>query len=332
MSTTVVRTADSWWHVSPDGGARAIPTSADTTAELLADRDAVGAAARMPASVQVGDLDLVSPVTAPCRVMAQLANYVSHVRESGMNPETVPLTFFRKASGSITGPEGDVVRPRHVRLLDYEVEIGLVIGRTLPVGTTVTEANVADYVAGLVLTNDVSARDVQLPKTQFYEAKSYPTFTPVGPRLVLLDSGDFAPFRDLRLRLQVSGEPRQDSTVADMIHQPAQALATLAGFQRLDPGDLVLTGTPGGTALRAPPKPVELIGGLLPPAVKWKIFFARQAKNRKYLRDGDLLELHAGTPDGVLDLGTQRCRVRDGTGPAEVAAAGVEAAGSPAAY
>ncbi len=77
---------------------------------------------------------MVSPVTAPCRVVAQMTNFASHARDVGMNPDTVPLTFFRKSSGSISGPYDDVVRPGHVRLLDYEVEIGLVIGREMPVG------------------------------------------------------------------------------------------------------------------------------------------------------------------------------------------------------
>ena len=149
-----------------------------------------------------------------------------------------------------------MIRPAHVRLLDYEVEIGLVIGREMPVGTTITEDNLADYVAGLVVTNDISARDVQLPKTQFYEAKSYPTFTPVGPALVLLDADELKRFTDLRLRLWVNGELRQNMTVADMIYQPVQTLQALTRFQRLDPGDLLLTGTPVGTALSAPPKPV----------------------------------------------------------------------------
>ncbi len=76
----------------------------------------------------------------------------------------------------------------------------------MPVGTDVTEDNLADYVAGLVVTNDVSARDVQLPKTQFYESKSYPTFTPVGPALVLLDADELKRFGDLRLQLWVNGE------------------------------------------------------------------------------------------------------------------------------
>src|SRR6185503_1380221 len=172
------------------------------------------------------------------------------------------------------------------------VEIGLVIGRELPVGTEVTEANLADYVAGLVVTNDVSARDIQLPQTQFYEAKSYPTFTPVGPALVLLTADELKRFGDLRLELRVSGEIRQNMLVdGDMIYKPLQALQSLARFQHLAPGDLVLTGTPVGTALSAPPKPLEIIGSLLPPAVKWKAFFRRQAGNPKYLQHGDVLEL-----------------------------------------
>ena len=87
------------------------------------------------------------------------------------------------------------------------------IGRDVPVGTTITADNLADYVCGLVVTNDVSARDVQLTKTQFYESKSYPTFTPVGPALVLLDAEELNRFGELRLQLRVNGELRQDSTV-----------------------------------------------------------------------------------------------------------------------
>lgn len=311
MSTTVMRSAAGWWAVTRQGGVAPIRTDAVTTAQLLGDRAAVDAAAAGAPTATIDALDLLAPVTAPCRVVAQMTNYVSHVKDSGMNPATVPLTFFRKASGSITGPQGEVQRPAHVRLLDYEVEIGLVIGRALPVGTEVDVADAARYIAGLVVTNDVSARDVQLPKTQFYEAKSYPTFTPVGPRLVLLDDGEFERFADLRLTLRVNGETRQDSTVADMIYSPAQALRTLAGFQQLDPGDLVLTGTPGGTALKAPPKPVELVGALLPPALKWKIFFRGQGRNPRYLQPGDVVEAEVRTPDGALDLGTQRVVVRD---------------------
>jgi 2-keto-4-pentenoate hydratase/2-oxohepta-3-ene-1,7-dioic acid hydratase in catechol pathway len=240
-----------------------------------------------------------------------MTNYASHVEDAGRDPAATPLAFFRKASGSISGPFDDIVKPDHVRLLDYEVEIGLVLGREMPVGTTITEANLADYVCGLVVTNDVSARDVQLTKTQFYEAKSYPTFTPVGPALVLLDADELKRFGDLRVRLRVNGEVRQDMLVeGDMIYPPVQALQALSRFQRLDPGDLVLTGTPVGTAISAPPKPVEMIGSLLPDQLKWRVFFSRQAKNRKYLRHGDIVEAEVATDDGAIELGVQRTVVK----------------------
>jgi 2-keto-4-pentenoate hydratase/2-oxohepta-3-ene-1,7-dioic acid hydratase in catechol pathway len=244
MTVSILRTADAWWVQTPTGAAR-VTTTANTTRQLLADRTAIEAAAHSSDTVPVESLRLRSPLTAPCRVVAQLTNYASHVTDAGRDPATTPLAFFRKASGSISGPFDDIIKPGHVRLLDYEVEIGLVIGRDMPVGTTITEANLPDYVCGLVVANDVSARDVQLTKTQFYEAKSYPTFTPAGPALVLLDGDELLRFGDLRLRLRVNGEIRQNSLVeGDIIYRPAQALQALSRFQRLDAGDLVLTGTP----------------------------------------------------------------------------------------
>jgi 2-keto-4-pentenoate hydratase/2-oxohepta-3-ene-1,7-dioic acid hydratase in catechol pathway len=309
MNTSVVRTAEGWWVLTSTGAAK-IDTTAQSTGELLADRQAIATAADRTETVPADGLTPLSPVTAPCRVVAQMTNFVSHVVDAGMNPKTVPLTFFRKTSGSISGPVDDIVKPAHVRLLDYEVEIGLVIGRDMPVGSAITQANLHEYVTGLVITNDVSARDVQLSKTQFFEAKSYPTFTPVGPRLVLLDAEDLRRFTDLRLQLWVNGEIRQNMTVADMIYPPLQTLQALSRFQHLQPGDIVLTGTPVGTALSAPPKPVEMIGALLPAELKWKIFFNRQAGNPKYLADGDVVELAVATDDGSIDLGRQRTVVR----------------------
>jgi 2-keto-4-pentenoate hydratase/2-oxohepta-3-ene-1,7-dioic acid hydratase in catechol pathway len=310
VTVSVLRTVDAWW-VQTATGATKITTHATSTGELLADRAAIEAATHGSDTVPVDSLELVSPVTKPCRVVAQMTNYASHVKDAGMNPETIPLTFFRKSSASITGPFDDIAKPPHVRFLDYEVEIGLVVGRDIPVGTSVSEANLSDFVAGLVVTNDVSARDIQLPQTQFYEAKSYPTFTPVGPVLVLLDAGELKRFGDLRLRLRVNGELRQDRLVeGDMLYKPVQALQSLARFQDLAAGDVILTGTPVGTALSAPPKPIEIIGSLLPPAVKWKAFFKRQANNPKYLHDGDVVEATIATDDGAIDLGAQRNRVR----------------------
>jgi 2-keto-4-pentenoate hydratase/2-oxohepta-3-ene-1,7-dioic acid hydratase in catechol pathway len=306
MTVTILRSADGWW-VQTSSGAAKIETTASTTAELLADRTAIDTAARSSDTVPVNSLTLVSPVTTPCRVVAQMTNYASHVEDAGMNPKTIPLAFFRKASGSVSGPYDDVVKPGHVKFLDYELEIGLVVGRDLPVGSEITEANLAEYVAGLVVTNDISARDVQMTKTQFYESKSYPTFTPVGPALVLLDADELRRFGDLRLRLRVNGEVRQDATVdGDMIYRPVQAFQALTRFQRLDAGDLVMTGTPVGTALSAPAKPIVTLMSLLPPSIKWNLFFKAQASNPKYLNGGDVIEATVATDDGAIDLGTQR--------------------------
>jgi 2-keto-4-pentenoate hydratase/2-oxohepta-3-ene-1,7-dioic acid hydratase in catechol pathway len=314
MSANLARTADGWWVVTP-AGLKRLALPAATTAELLASRaaleKAIGAAQAAAAAapqdaVPAESVELLSPVTAPARVVAQAVNYRSHALDSGMDPDTIPPVFFRKASHSLTGPTGDILRPAGAAFLDYEVELGLVIGADLPVGTTVTGENLARYVAALVVTNDVSARQIQLTKTQFYESKSYPTFTPAGPWLTLVDAADLAELDSLRLTLAVNGQIRQDSTAADMIVRPAQALTLLARFQPMAPGDLLLTGTPGGTALKAPAKAAEKLAGLLPPATRWKLFFRREARNPRYLHDGDVITATIASPDGRLNLGTQR--------------------------
>jgi 2-keto-4-pentenoate hydratase/2-oxohepta-3-ene-1,7-dioic acid hydratase in catechol pathway len=314
MSAQLARTADGWWLVTPAGLVR-LGLAASTTAQLLADRAALDEAVRAAQAVAAAapreavpaeSLELLAPVTAPARVIAQMVNYRSHALDSGMDPHAVPPAFFRKTSHSLTGPAGDIIRPDGVGFLDYEVELGLVIGSGLPVGSAVTQDSLARCVAALVTANDVSARQIQLTKTQFYEAKSYPTFTPVGPWLTLVNAADLARLDSLRLTLSVNGQVRQDSTVADMIVRPAEALTLLSRFQPLAPGDLLLTGTPGGTALRAPGKVAGMLAGLLPPVTKWKLFFSREARNPRYLHDGDVVTARIATADGWLDLGTQR--------------------------
>ncbi|OBI19006.1 fumarylacetoacetase [Mycobacterium sp. E2327] len=302
MTISILRTADAWWVQTPNGAAR-IRTDATTTAGVLADRRAIDDAAHSTDTVPVANLALVSPITTPCRLVAQATNYASHVRDVGRDPAKTPLTFFRKASGSVTGPFDDIIKPPHVKLLDYELEIGLLIGREIPVGTEVTEANIAEFVHGLVVTNDVSARDVQLTKQQFFESKSYPTFTPVGPAVVLVDADELKRFGDLRLQLRVNGELRQNMVVeGDMLYSPVEALQTLARFQKVEAGDLILTGTPVGTALTA--RGVEN-----PHQMDLMTFLADQAKNPDYLHHGDVVEATVATDDGALDLGTQRNKV-----------------------
>jgi 2-keto-4-pentenoate hydratase/2-oxohepta-3-ene-1,7-dioic acid hydratase in catechol pathway len=308
MSVNVVRTADGWWRLDGDRAIR-IDTTAETTRELLADRGAITGASG--AATSVGELELVSPITAPCRVVAQLLNYRSHAVDAGSDPKTLQPTFFRKSSASISGPNDPIRQPPEVALLDYEIELGIVIGAEIPIGTTVTDDNLSDYVAGVVVANDVSAREIQLTKVQVYESKSYPTFTPLGPRLVLLDNDELRRIPELHMTLAVNGETRQDQTIGnDLITPPAEALTRLARFQNMTAGDVLLTGTPIGTAISAPPKFVQKIGELIPPALKWKFFFARQAKNPKYLSVDDVVTAGIRTADSAIDLGTQRTVVR----------------------
>jgi 2-keto-4-pentenoate hydratase/2-oxohepta-3-ene-1,7-dioic acid hydratase in catechol pathway len=307
----VIRSAEGWWV---QRGRAAFPVDAElpSTAELLTDGvGAVHATASAGAGgVPAERLSLLSPVTTPCRVVAQAVNYRSHAQDTGVGDDPPPV-FFRKSSASVSAPTGDLLRPSHVRLLDYELELGLVMGHRLPIGAAVTDADLPGQVAAVVMCNDFSARDVQLEKGQFYESKSYPTFTPTGPRLVLLDADDFGRLAGLRLRLWVNGELRQDGMVAEMITGPSAALSALARFQPLDPGDLLLTGTPGGTALQAPPAVIEKVGDLLPTPLKWRVFFSRQERNPAYLRSGDVVTTSIATEDGTLDLGAQRVVVRD---------------------
>ncbi|MEW1931957.1 fumarylacetoacetate hydrolase family protein [Rhodococcus sp. NPDC079359] len=308
MSVNVVRTVDGWWRLDGDRAVR-IDTEAETTRELLADRGAITGASG--AGTSVDELELVSPITTPCRVVAQLLNYRSHAIDAGSDPNTLQPTFFRKSSASVSGPFDPIRQPAEVALLDYEIELGIVVGAEIPVGTTVTDDNLSDYVAGVVVANDVSAREIQLTKVQVYESKSYPTFTPLGPRLVLLDNDELRRIPELHMTLAVNGETRQDQTIGnDLITPPAEALTRLARFQNMTAGDVLLTGTPIGTAISAPPRIVQKIGELIPPALKWKFFFARQAKNPKYLSVDDVITAGIRTTDGTIDLGTQETVVR----------------------
>ncbi|OZE19623.1 MULTISPECIES: fumarylacetoacetate hydrolase family protein [unclassified Rhodococcus (in: high G+C Gram-positive bacteria)] len=308
MSVNVVRTVDGWWRLDGDRAIR-IDTEAQTTRELLADRGAITGASG--AGTSVGELELVSPITTPCRVVAQLLNYRSHAIDAGSDPNTLQPTFFRKSSASVSGPFDPIRQPAEVALLDYEIELGIVVGAEIPIGTTVTDDNLSDYVAGVVVANDVSAREIQLTKVQVYESKSYPTFTPLGPRLVLLDNDELRRIPELHMTLAVNGETRQDQTIGnDLITPPAEALTRLARFQNMTAGDVLLTGTPIGTAISAPPRVVQKIGELIPPALKWKFFFARQAKNPKYLSVDDVITAGIKTTDGTIDLGTQETVVR----------------------
>jgi 2,4-didehydro-3-deoxy-L-rhamnonate hydrolase len=258
-------------------------------------------------SIPLAAVELLSPVTSPCRIIAQGTNYQAHRQETGTHHGFNLL--FAKADSSLTSSRGPVVRPPGVHLLDYELELGLVLGRAITGPMQVHADYLEDAIAGLVMVNDVSARDVQIPEEQWFRGKSFRTFCPTGPYFYLFDRGDAQRLSMLRLRLWVNGQLRQDATAEQLIYGPAPTLTLLSETMDLAPGDLLLTGTPGGVALRPPTSLARRIGALMPPAQRMRAFLASQRKRLEYLHDGDVVTSTISTPDGAIDLGRQEWRV-----------------------
>ncbi len=173
-------------------------------------------------------------------------NYAAHAAESGAEPPTAPIVFF-KHPNTVVGPYDNVVVPRGSQKTDWEVELAVVIGRRCRYLGSPDDA--LAHIAGCTIGNDVSERDFQTERSggQWSKGKSCETFNPLGPWLVPTE--DVGNLQDLRLRSFVNDEPRQDSTTADMIFSVAELIWDLSQYMVLEPGDVVNTGTPEGVAL-----------------------------------------------------------------------------------
>jgi 2-keto-4-pentenoate hydratase/2-oxohepta-3-ene-1,7-dioic acid hydratase in catechol pathway len=298
------------WGVLERGRIRVVPGEFATTADFLRNNSHESLGRLGPASLEESAVEVLSPITRNQQLVCQGANYRSHMIESGLDPDEKNFNMiFRKASSSIVSATSEVVRPAHVRLLDYEVELGLVLGADVTSHRTFTNANLHEVVAGVVIVNDYSARDVQIPEMQFYKGKSYRTFAPVGPRLCLLGKEDLPRLESLRMKLTVNGRIRQDASTAEIVFGPAETLTELSSIQDLFTGDLIATGTPAGCALRVPPKIFQKAGALLSDRARFRLFVRGQAKRSEYLQPGDVVEATIRSEDGLLDLGTQRNRI-----------------------
>lgn len=303
-----------FWGVIEGEHIKTLDQFYETTQQFLnegrANAFALAADDAIKPNIQKSEVRLLSPVTKPCQVLCQGANYRQHIIESGMNPDDKKYNmFFNKSSASISGPTDNVEKPDHVVLLDYEVELGLVIGKEIKSNCSITDENIGHYVAGIVIGNDISARDVQVPQMQFFKGKSYRSFCPVGPVLCLLQPEDAHYLHDMLLTLTVNGEVRQQDTTRNLVFKPAETLTELSTVADLYVGDLVLTGTPAGCAMRIPPAFIARASGLLPDRVKWSLFTKMQAKRSQYLQRGDLIRTRIESSDGVIDLGIQENRV-----------------------
>jgi 2-keto-4-pentenoate hydratase/2-oxohepta-3-ene-1,7-dioic acid hydratase in catechol pathway len=311
MSRTLIRYATDGspeWGVQFGQGIAPLHVDAANTGEMLARHwDQIWSVVPAQATVRRDGVRLFSPVTTKQQFICQGVNYRSHVEESGLSLADFPFnTIFTKAPSCITAADSPVVCPRHVQLLDYEIELGLVLRRDLPADTQVRPDDLAPWLAGITIVNDLSARDIQLPQGQFYKGKSYRGFGPVGPGLVLLTPEEWSRWPELHMRLAVNGQTRQDAYCGEMIHQPAATLTELAALHDLNAGDLIATGTPAGCAARAPgPLTMFVLRHFVSEAAKWRLFIGKGRKNPAYLRPGDRISAAIRTDDGAIDLGEQ---------------------------
>ena len=204
-------------------------------------------------------------------------NYSDHAAETGAAIPEHPILFF-KANSAVVGPNDDVSMPRGSVSTDWEVELGVVIGKA---AKYVSKADALEYVAGYCIINDVSERHFQANLTgQWTKGKSCDTFGPTGPWLVTRD--DIPDPQNLDMTLDVNGSRRQTGNTKTMIFNVAEIIEHLSGLMTLHPGDVISTGTPPGVALGMKPKPV-------------------------YLKTGDVMDLH------IEDLGQQRQTVTQDT-------------------
>ena len=199
----------------------------------------------LPELVGAETLRIGAPVARPSALICIGMNYAAHAAESGSKPPEAPIVFL-KTPNTVVGPNDPVDIPRQSRKTDWEVELGVVIGtRALYLDSP---AAAPAHIAGFLVANDLSEREFQLEVSggQWSKGKSAPGFSPLGPWLVTADEIDPG---NLRLRSWVNGEPRQDSSTADLIFDVDYVIWHLSQFLALEPGDVVLTGTPEGVAL-----------------------------------------------------------------------------------
>lgn len=242
-----------------------------------------------PAALPVveGSPRLGPPIAATSKIVCVGLNYRSHADESGFGTPEEPVLFM-KAPSALSGPTDHILFPHAATAVDWEVELGVIIGRR---AAYVSEADALDHVAGYCVANDISERDFQLRREgQWMKGKSADTFAPLGPWLVT--ANEVHDPQGLGLWLDVNGERMQSSSTAHMIFSVAELISYISRFMSLLPGDVIMTGTPEGVG-----------GGMTPP---------------RYLKPGDILTC------GIEGLGTQQhlaVSLDDGPAPQSTSAA-----------
>ena len=226
------------------------PLTADIDGAFLSS-DGLARAEGAAASGELPELDtsglrIGAPIARPQAVICIGMNYAAHARESGSEPPSDIVVFY-KHPNTVVGPQDDILLPPGSITTDWEVELAAVIGTRARYLDSPEEA--LQHIAGFTVANDVSEREYQLQRSlgQWSKGKSFETFNPLGPWLVpAAEVGDGS---GLGIRSRVNGEPRQDSTTSDLIFNVAEIVYRLSRFTVLEPGDLINTGTPEGVGL-----------------------------------------------------------------------------------
>lgn len=294
------------WGVAANGAITPVRGEFKTTAEFIEANPVERLSVLSGPTLAESEVQWLSPVTANQQFICQGANYRQHMIESGMDPDVKKFNMiFTKATSCIVPANSPLVKPKEVRFLDYEIELGLVLKRDVTSRQTVTEENLHEYIAGAVIVNDYSARDIQIPQMQFYKGKSYRTFGPVGPYLCLLERHDIPKLNELVLTLTVNGTVRQNDSTAGLVYGPAETLTEISGIHDLRSGDLLATGTPAGCALTIPSPEKQRAAAQLPDAEKWRLFLKMQEERPQYLQVGDVVEAYIASYDRSINLGVQ---------------------------
>jgi 2-keto-4-pentenoate hydratase/2-oxohepta-3-ene-1,7-dioic acid hydratase in catechol pathway len=244
---------------------------ADLTPETISKETFDKIAALDPASLPEvsGDPRIGACVGRPGKFICIGLNYSDHAAETGMEVPPEPVIFF-KATSAVCGPNDDVEIPRKSKKSDWEVELGVVIGKE---AKYVDEENAMDHVAGYCVVNDLSEREFQIERAgQWVKGKSADTFGPIGPWLVTRD--EVADPQKLSLWLKLNGEKVQDGTTETMVYGVRHLISYLSQFMSLQPGDVISTGTPPGVGMGMSPQ--------------------------RFLRAGDVMEL------GIEGMGSQK--------------------------
>ena len=197
----------------------------------------------------LSEFEILAPIPNPQKIVCLAFNYIDHAKEQEITPPSEPAIFIKPRT-TLCGTNSNIICPKFVKELDYEVELAVVIGKECK---NISEEQVFDVVFGYMILNDVSARDIQFQDKQFTRGKSFDTFAPCGPWITTNDEINNP--QDLHLLTNINGEERQNSNTKNMHLTIPQIISKLSKVMTLEPGDIISTGTPEGVALKNPDTP-----------------------------------------------------------------------------